>query len=288
MWSCSELVPSPMLHPMDLAEEKLAIQRGPRGRKILPLIAEESTILRLATFMRQSVGYMGSSSCSSQQVMIIQAATDGGATAHHPVKVFNRYAGWGAAVFANGSDKSQFDDYDGTQDLSSQQLLSFKVVGGIVPGLDSSAYAAELWAAIIAVSAASRLQEQGATVQLHLFIDNAAVCKLVRDAGRGLTKLPGQYCFQTAWLAEAARNIQLQSHWVPSHGKSTDWTAPISAQASTGQIRALNAAADIPASKNAAQQLRSSQACDGANLRQQKALERMLKGSSGYRDKVFA
>jgi len=254
---------------------------------VLPLIADEGTILRLATFMRQAFNSSSSSNNGSQSRQIIQVETDGGATAHHPVKVFNRYAGWGAAVFANGSDRSLFDDFDGTQDLSTLQLKSFRVLGGIVPGLDSSAYAAELWAAIIAVSAASRLQEQGYDVELHIFIDNAAVCKLVKDISHGLRKLPGNYSFQAAWLAEAASKIHVQSHWVPSHGKSASWTAPTNALASSGQVRALNAAADIPASKNAAQQLRGSKACDGANLRQQKALERVLKGSGDYRDMVF-
>ena len=289
MWSCSCTNTGQPLTPAGLAEQKLAIQRGPRGRKVHPLVADEGAILRLATFMRQLLNgnSNGSSSSNSNSCRSVQIATDGGASTHQPAKTFNRYAGWAAAVFACDANQSSFDSFDGTADLSEQELKCFKTVGGRVPGLDSSAYAAELWAAIIAISAASRLHEQGITLKLDIFIDNAAVCKLVKQIGLGVTRRPCNYRLQAAWIMQESEGMQVCAHWVPSHGNNATWTAPVDTPATTGQVRALNAAADGPAAQNASSQLRASKACDASNLRQQKALERVFSGSSSYKEKVF-
>ena len=279
MWYCPSLDgPAPIGRRSTLAERKLAIPLEPRGRNIMAMTLPLQTVRTLAKYIRQQA------QGNSIHVFI---ATDGGATNHKPANTFNRHAGWGAAMFKKTTRRTDFNDYDGTKELSDSQLRAFHTVEGTVPGLDSSAFAAELFAAECTATAAAMAAEQGFDIKLTWFIDNLSVCKMVQEFAKGKKRLPAQYALQHYWLAKALKIVEVDAKWIPSHGKTPDWKNAGDEGLTTGQARALNAAADVGASRTAVMAWKKSKACGTTALSTQTALQRLCLGTQRYVDKVF-
>jgi hypothetical protein len=146
-------------------------------------------------------------------------ATDGGSTGKN---VWQRCGGWGIAV-------------DGMKEA------------GELEGLDHSAYASELWAALIAVHAIAL-----ANVEATIIIDNLSVQKKVREAIHSVRWRTPQF-FSTLWreLKQTVDSCQqpLHCYWVPSHGKHEEFAAPTGFE--TKHWRDLNADADEGAARTA-------------------------------------
>jgi len=209
MHKCPKLRDGPPSMPTRLAMSKLAIPRVPRGRKANARVLPIPTIRKIAAGIRRAAKKGGK----------VVLATDGGSTGK---TVWQRCGGWGIAV-------------DGLKE------------SGELEGLDHSAYAAELWAALVAVHAIKL-----ANVEATIIIDNLAVQKKVREAIFSAKWRTPQF-FSSLWRElkqlVASCTKPLHCYWVPAHGKHQEWTAPDGFL--TKHWRGLNDDADEGAARTA-------------------------------------
>ena len=74
-----------------------------------------------------------------------------------------------------------------------------------------------------------RLLEAAVEAQVHItvFIDNLGVQQGLRDCIRGVTRKRAWAFADWRQIGEWVRRLpRCEAHWVPSHGKRPDWTAP--------------------------------------------------------------
>ena len=152
---------------------------------------------------------------------------------------------------------------------------------GQLEGLDHSAYAAELCAARIALTAIVKAQ-----VPTTLIIDNLAVQRQIQEGIGGCRRLPSY--FSTAWREVYEQLDQchdLLCFWVPAHGRHEDWRAPPGSN--TEQWREANAAADEEAAAQAKELWERLQpgrtTADACDLQAHFALQRVLEGAEELR-----
>ena len=154
-------------------------------------------------------------------------------------------------------------------------------IGGRLQGLDHSAYAAELWGALVALTSAAQ-----AGVDITLIIDNQAVQKRIWQAIRGRRQLPTY--FSTTWrrIFELLDRIPgTECFWVPAHDRHEEWRPPAGHDKATW--RELNDYADLEASAASSrlwEELTSERNANDANARiAHVALLRVLDGSEQLR-----
>ena len=97
-------------------------------------------------------------------------------------------------------------------------------LGGLLGGLDGTPYVAELWACYMCLLVAHGARVQGCI----MLIDNTQVVRTLETASAPASRLLPRRC-PGLWAEVLAlmRGIpDAELHWVPSHGKRRDWTAP--------------------------------------------------------------
>lgn len=247
MWKCTHLNEH-TANPPHLAMRKLGIPRVHRRRRAVKRVIPGEQVGHVAAWLAEE---------ASRTNAPVLVATDGGAIGS---TADTRCAAWGVAVARRCRDAS---------------------ASGEVTGLDQTAFAAELFAAQVAISAAIM-----ARIEINLVIDNQAVQKGIsaaisepehRKVPRHHTQV---WCDLYALLDEG---YVLSCEWVPSHGKKKDWTAPSGSLHETRTWRRLNNSAD-KAANTAAQQHYAVYETERVHQKvveqmADEALERMRKGS---------
>ena len=180
-------------------------------------------------------------------------ATDGGSTGQ---SVWTRCAAFGAAT-----DQAR--------------------IGARLHGLDHSAYAAELWDALVALTSAASVG-----VDITLIIDNQAVQRGIYQALRGRRRL--QTYFSTTWRKIYELLDQLQDtecYWVPAHDRHEEWRPPLGH--CKNKWRELNDYADLEASAASSRlwgELTAERSASDSNARTaHAALLRVLDGAENLR-----
>jgi len=114
--------------------------------------------------------------------------------------------------------------------------------GAAVPTADQAAVHSEMWALLQLLVACHNLPE---LKHMDVIIDNLYVVRWARAAKRVGANFASEE--RPAFWAKIASLIpsDFHFHWIPSHGKQEDWTAP--APHSTKHWRALNDSADTAA-----------------------------------------
>jgi len=170
----------------------------------------------------------------------VRIATDGGAGGGNFVRPF-RAAGWGMA----------FQGYEG----------SAITAGGVIGGIDQSAFMAEINGLLYALLAA---KEAGITPMV--LIDNLGVTTIANKLKRG-HEIPRYSPRAWSWMQRTIQDTQAELHWLPSHMDQADkaermkwWDTP------EGESRKvwlwLNDAADTAATSQAKVNLQSINACN--------------------------
>ena len=158
------------------------------------------------------------------------AATDGGADGKCGE---TRVASWGAALKGVAGQAS-----------------------GYVPGMDQCSTAAETWALlqfIVALDAVAR-ERQLSTWPCTVLIDNRTVQRRLAQAHSAPN--PPQAWRLWHQIHGIAARLEVQSRWVPSHGKREDWQPPLN-EGDAADWRALNKSADEAAGAALARRVRS-------------------------------
>ena len=214
------------------AEEGLLVPmvpRGPRG----PVWAGRTHHADLAEALRRQWQRKGRPPL---------VATDGGSEGSN---FDTRVAGWGAHT-------------DGPE-------LERATASGSVPGLDQTAYAAELWALVELLRAATAAR----VGSIIVIIDNKSVANraaaIARGAVAGAVNCPEAWAHVASMLANLPGS---EIHWVPAHGRHPEWSPPEGHNAV--EWRALNDTVDHAASavskRRWGQSLPERTAVDGAKL----------------------
>jgi len=231
-----------------LAEKKLAVLQAPSGRRGKPDTIKRSDVELVAKSLHD---------LAKRQKGPILMASDGAVLGK---EVFDRLVSWAV-------------------------VTDTVAVSGILHSIETSSYYAELFGAIVALSAIALSR-----VASKILIDNRAVqhgllILLGRERVQGFT---APRYFASLWYKVFCLDLKgiASTAWVPSHGKREDWVA--SDPADTARWRALNDKADVAAGERAKRAYKPAGLTPPTvTLRGQQALIRLSTGTTALKQLHF-